>query len=215
MPTTAPAAPAHRPPPYALLFRDDPRPARPAPRLLARDLAVEHATPCREALELAARPGLIGALIDVGLDDGSGVDLVEPIRAEHPGAHIVIWSGREEYKVVVQAQRVGCTYLPKATEDEKALKHLAAIWLDAIRARAPFSEVLSERIERFIAYNEVPAPLDELVRLAARGHSQTEIASLLGSKKKTIESRAASLQKKVGLTLTECVDEILGRGPPL
>ena len=129
MPTSAPAAPAHRPPPYALLVEDDLLTARAALRLLAREFVVEHATTCREALELAARPGLVG---------WARRDRSRSRRraAEHPSAHIVIWSGRASYEDVVSAKRVGCAYLPKDEEDEKALPRVARVWLDAIRARA-------------------------------------------------------------------------------
>ena len=60
-----------------------------------------------EALTLAGslHPAVI--LLDIGLPDGDGIDLVGPVRRASPGAIVVLVSGRPEQDYGGRAERAG------------------------------------------------------------------------------------------------------------
>ena len=60
-----------------------------------------------EALERATREGFDVALVDVKLPDGSGVDLIAPLRAASPGSEVVLITGFGSMEAALAALRSG------------------------------------------------------------------------------------------------------------
>ena len=74
-----------------------------------------------EATRIAAESEFDVALLDLGLPDGSGIDLAKQLRAVHPDIAIVIFSGDDSEHALLAAVEAGsCGYVLK-TEPVEAL----------------------------------------------------------------------------------------------
>ncbi|MFG0315897.1 MAG: sigma-54-dependent transcriptional regulator [Planctomycetota bacterium JB042] len=79
-----------------------------------------------------------GLLVDVTLPDGSGLDLLETVRAAAPAAEVVVITGDERVETVVDALRRGASdYLTKPVD----VARLSAILRDLRRRLAGSTEV--------------------------------------------------------------------------
>ena len=90
--------------PTALLVEDEPLVAMLTEETL-RDLGFEPiwAESAGAALDMLKRePGLVLAVIDVGLPDMRGDDLARTIRREHPRLGIIVASGHDEIRLRTQ-----------------------------------------------------------------------------------------------------------------
>jgi two-component system catabolic regulation response regulator CreB len=84
-------------PPRVLLLEDDPAIARTVAYALERDgFAVMHVLLVREAAERLRAGAADVALLDVGLPDGSGLDLCRQLRHEQPALPIVLLTARSD-----------------------------------------------------------------------------------------------------------------------
>jgi len=78
-----------------------------------------------KALALARPPAY--AVIDLRLDDGNGLDVVETIREKRPEARIVVLTGYGAIATAVAAVKVGATdYLSKPADAEDIVNALLA-----------------------------------------------------------------------------------------
>ncbi len=102
-----------------LLIDDDPLYLQTLQRSLARRrYDSQTAQNFEKALELARRPGqrYDFILIDLKLGAHSGLELIEPLRALHPGARIVLMTGYASVATAVEAIKRGAdNYLLKPT----------------------------------------------------------------------------------------------------
>jgi two-component system, OmpR family, catabolic regulation response regulator CreB len=86
-------------PPTLLLLEDDPAIARTVAYALQRDgFAVEHVLLVQQAAHRLAAPahGISLAILDVGLPDGSGLDLCRELRRAGPALPIILLTARGE-----------------------------------------------------------------------------------------------------------------------
>jgi two-component system response regulator HydG len=96
-------------------------------RLLGEVLQLAHydvcaATTSSAAIEAACRDEFDIILLDVGLPDTSGIETLQRLRSESISAGIVMISGDDDAKIVVEAMRLGALdYLVKPLSAEKVL----------------------------------------------------------------------------------------------
>lgn len=167
----------------------------------------------REAVELAdlKRPDVI--VLDVGLPDADGLDLIEELRRKARGCFVLVLSMHDDAERVERSFSSGADgYLVKdAAEDEllTALDALVAgerylyppLGAALVRAAsAPPKDPLTDR-ER------------EVVRLLALGHTNAEAAKTMYLSIRTIESHRAHAMAKLRLdTRADLVAWALERG---
>jgi DNA-binding NarL/FixJ family response regulator len=167
----------------------------------------------REAVELVEvkRPDVV--VLDIGLPDADGLELIELLRAKGRGSRILLLSMHDEPSRVERAFQHGADgYLVKdAAEGElvaaiESLRRgerylyppLGAALVAA--AGAPASDPLSDR-ER------------EIVRLLAFGHTNSEIAASVHLSVRTVETHRAHAMSKLRLSSrSELVRWALDRG---
>ena len=150
--------------------------------------------------ELSAQPvGYDVVVADLILPDASGEQVVKAVRAHAPGANILILSMIDDVNAAALALRAGAVgYL---TKDAAALE-----LVNAVRSVAAGRRYLQPALGAQLAAGE-PAGRstvlrdDELavLRLLALGHTNAEVARLLGVSLRTVESRRARLFGKLGL----------------
>lgn len=101
---------------------DDPFRTRIAQALIKRGYHVLSAATLEEALSLAS-PSIDRALIDLKLTDGSGLTLIEPLRARNPEVSIVMLTGYGSIATAMEAVRRGALhYLTKPTDLDDILR---------------------------------------------------------------------------------------------
>ena len=115
---------------HLLVVEDDPRLGRLLRRLLEEDRhVVELATDVRSALELATEIGGIEAIVlDIGLPDGSGLDVARDLRAKGSTVPILILTARDTVVDRVTGLDAGADdYLVKPFALEELLARLRAL----------------------------------------------------------------------------------------
>ena len=191
-----------------VLLVDDHRVVRAGLRMLLEaegDLeVVDEAGDVRDALFKARRhtPDLI--VLDVMLPDGDGVESIEKLHAEAPGAKVLILSMEDSPHHVRRAFGKGASgyVLKDAAEDElaSAIREIAAggrYLHPALGARMVQAEV--EERERAAA-DPLSDREREVLRLLARGYTNQEIASQLYISVRTAETHRAHIMQKLRFT---------------
>jgi DNA-binding NarL/FixJ family response regulator len=129
-------------------------------------------------------------IIDIGLPDGSGLDVLATVRQE--GAHAltpaIVRSGACEPGLVVRATALDAKYLVKNAEQE--WNTLLAFLEDAISPKRKIA-----RVVRSLALTEAVA--DVVIR-SALGEPREAIAEARGTTIKTVENQQATAAEQTG-----------------
>jgi len=172
-------------------------------------------------------------LLDVGLPDGSGLDLLAWMQVHAPGRDAVIVSSLGDDATVLQALRGGAVgYLLKNGSDTELELSLASMQ----RGGAPIDPVIARRILALMAApgnsetlanipperppEDAPAPHSDLsaretevLQLVAQGHSNREIARSLNLSVNTVECHAKNIYRKLAVrSRAGAVHAARGRG---
>lgn len=131
-------------PPCVLLLEDDPAIARTVAYALERDgFAVRHVLLVREAAEQLRSGAADVVLLDVGLPDGSGLDLCRTLRQEQPALPIVMLTARSDETDRVLGLELGADdYIAKPFSPRELVARVRALLR---RARATASPVTPPR----------------------------------------------------------------------
>jgi DNA-binding NarL/FixJ family response regulator len=151
--------------------------------------------------KLAAEPFDL-MLLDLGLDDGFGLNALPHLRSAYPALRIVVLTSMDEDVYAERALRAGADGFVMKTAPKSTL--LAAV--DAVLAGDLYvSPAVNRRLLRRAVQEQATDAGDslstreiEVLRLIAAGHSTREIAERLNRSVKTIESHKMSLKSKLG-----------------
>ncbi len=122
----------------ALIVDDEETYARSLKRLLAkRDISVDHAATCAEALARARKRPYDLVLLDFLLPDGSGLDLIPPLRALAPAPQVLMMTAFGTIENAVEAMRRGAfDYVTKSTTIDGIVERV----MDARRVAGALAE---------------------------------------------------------------------------
>jgi two-component system, NarL family, nitrate/nitrite response regulator NarL len=199
-----PAVPA--PTPVTVLLVDDHPLLR---RGLAAMLGLEdwvgrvvEAGSVREGAALGAVEAVDVAVVDLGLPDGSGVDLVRRLRRT-PGCPVLVLTMTRDDAAVRECLTAGATGYVLKDSPPDAVVRAARTVLDGGLVLGP--EVASAALPRSGA-SALPPPLDRLtpadlrlLTLLARGRTNAEAARELGVAEKTVRNRVALMLGVLGV----------------
>ena len=171
------------------------------------DLCVfgEAATP-EEALAAVgrARPDL--AIVDLGLGDADGLELVKALLARHPGLPVLVCSMHHESVYAERALRAGARgYVMKQEPNATVLAAIRRVLSGEIHVgERVASRMLLKLVNPQAAGSEpgVEQLSDrefEVFRFLGRGSGPSEIARLLGVSVKTVETYRDHIKRKLGL----------------
>ena len=142
-------------------------------------------------------------LLDLGLPDGSGVELIaETRRLARPPEVLVISVMGDEGSVLAAIQAGAGGYLLKDSEDAAVVAAIEQL----LQGGAPLSPSIAVHLMRRLqapadpaarAAPELSARETELLRLIAKGLSYEEVAQLTGLRYNTIASYAKELYRKL------------------
>lgn len=137
------------------------------------------------------------AIVDIGLDGGSGLDLVRQVLALDPTAGILLYTGAVEQSVLRAALDSGARgFAMKAGP--------AAELLAAVRVVAAGGEYVDPRIARLLEVSAaVHVPIvtpreREILDLLAEGLKSDEIAERLVLSPMTVDTHVRNLMRKLG-----------------
>jgi DNA-binding NarL/FixJ family response regulator len=140
-------------------------------------------------------------IADLGLPDGSGLDLIAQVHRDTPHTHVIVLTVLDdERKLVAAIERGARGYLLK---DEPALGLIDAI-VEVMEGGAP----ISPAIARYLVQRLTPAtPVDSAVQLtererqvlefAAKGFTHAEIAQLMRVSTTTVASYTRHIYEKL------------------
>ena len=168
----------------------------------------------KEAFAFLEQQPISLALIDLGLPDGNGIEIIEKIRALESNALILVisaWSTQESLFGAIKAGATG--YVLKERDDAEVLLSIRSI----LRGGAPIDPFIAREILRQIAASEhedtVIAPQSseaepslltarekEILNLVAQGLSNREIAEQLFVSRYTVESHIKHIYRKLSVT---------------
>ncbi len=153
------------------------------------------------------------ALVDLGLPDGNGIELIEKLRAQDSSALILVisaWSTQESLFSAIKAGATG--YVLKERDDAEVLLSIRSI----LRGGAPIDPFIAQEILKQISASVITGSKDnktldsdvahltnretEILDLVAQGMSNKEIAEQLFVSKYTVESHIKHIYRKLSVT---------------
>ena len=151
--------------------------------------------------------GPLLALVDLGLPDGSGLELIGELHRDRPGARVVVSTVLDDDAHLLQALAAGAEgYLLKYRDRAELVELLQRLDRD----EAAISPTLARRIlERFRSQARAelaaPEPVQlteretEVLRLIGRGLILREVAHVLGVSTHTVAHHVKSIYAKLGI----------------
>jgi two-component system, LuxR family, response regulator FixJ len=181
--------------PQFLIVEDDPLVADGVKRVLEKHGQVEVVATIQAARETLARetPGRC-MIVDVGLPDGSGLDLLEEHKALLDRIDVLVLTGMFERDLINRASMLGA---------HVALKPISASMLDDfVRSLVPRTAPVAARakiVEREAARWKLTPREKEIVQLHVDGKTREEIIRELGISSKTYANHVTSILTKTDL----------------
>lgn len=167
----------------------------------------------KESIEIIDTHPISLALVDLGLPDGNGVEIIEKIRSLEGNTMILVisaWSTQESLFSAIKAGATG--YVLKERDDAEVLLSIRSI----LRGGAPIDPFIAREILKQISETEDPAPEQEVIEgaessiltnrekeilcLVAQGLSNREIAEQLFVSRYTVESHIKHIYRKLSVT---------------
>lgn len=168
-----------------------------------RPVEILEATTGEEALAAIRSEPLDIVVLDLGLPDRPGLDVLKISKHEKPGLPVLVLTMHDEESFAVRVLKAGAAgYLTK----ESAATELAAAVLRVLRGGRYVSQSLAERLAAHLGAPTDRAPHEtlsdrefEVFCLMARGRSLTEIAHSLFISVKTVSTHRARILQKMEL----------------
>jgi DNA-binding NarL/FixJ family response regulator len=146
----------------------------------------------------AGQPDVL--MLDVGLPDGSGMDLCPELKAKYPAMNILMLTSYAEYAVISHVLNNGASgYILKNATSEEIMEGIRTVAsgkrflceeTDAVLKKERDRQLILTRQER------------ELLGLLATGHTSKEIAEKMHLGYETVRSYRKNLQTKLGVHST-------------
>jgi DNA-binding NarL/FixJ family response regulator len=156
-----------------------------------------------EAVELALqeRPDL--CILDVGMPRLTGLQATREIKAQAPEMSVLILSMHRDERYLFEALKAGASgYVLKAEADQDLVEASRAVgrgeaFLTNAAERSLIRDWMSSSEE---GPREPLTPREqEVVKLIAEAHTNTQIAGVLHLSEKTVESHRANVLRKLGM----------------
>jgi len=148
------------------------------------------------------RPDVV--LVDLILEEGSGIELIKDIVARDPAARLIVISAHDENVYAERCLRAGAMgYVSKQEATEHILDAIGLVMAGDFYLSSHLSSVLLRRVAGHADDEDVDATTSlsdrelEVFELLGRGKSISEIAHHLHLSPKTIETYRAHLKEKL------------------
>ncbi|MBC8334042.1 MAG: response regulator transcription factor [Anaerolineales bacterium] len=157
-------------------------------------------------------------VLDIGLPDSNGIDVVSEIRRHELSARIVILSMYGDRELVLRAIEAGCDgFVPKSSAHTDLLQAIRTVhqgkrFLHPDAATEMINGMLAKQDEKrllsMLSEREI-----EVLRLVARGYTSKEIGDQLALSPKTVDTYRQRAMSKLDLdSRAEIIDFALKAG---
>ena len=149
------------------------------------------------------------ALIDLGLPDGSGIDLIAELRHADPGMGILVISAWSTEDAILSALRAGANgYVLKERDDLEVSLSIRSV----LRGGAPIDPFIARRViaelqgaapatpESTGTESTLSARESQILRLVADGLTNREIAEQLHLSRYTVECHIKHIYRKLAVS---------------
>jgi len=157
-------------------------------------------------------------ILDVGLGDRDGIEVLKQIRASYPQLPVLMMSMYSEDVYAIRALRSGASgYIEKSADPElllAAVRRVAAggKWISATMTEKLMAQIGGEPV-RTLPHELLSDRELEVFRLLGSGKSVTEIARALNLSVKTVSTHRMHIVEKTGLeTNAAIVDYVMSNG---
>lgn len=155
-----------------------------------------------EVLPVLRREPIDVVILDVSLDDRSGIDLLGPLHAEFPKLPVLMLSMHAEEQYAIRCLRAGAAgYIQKDTTPQELIAAIERV----TSGRRYISEAVSEQLAAQLMRGDEREPHErlsdrefEVFRLIGMGHSATEVGEMLHISVKTVSTYRARILEKTG-----------------
>lgn len=176
-----------------------------AARTAFPDCEIRESSSAREGIFAASGEPIDLAIVDLGLPDGSGQDVIFAISEAQPDALVIVATVMGDDASIISALSLGAQgYLLKDTPVDLFVRQLAQIG-DGVPALSP--SIARRIVDHFRTTAEVPVEGADLtprerdvLSLIGRGLRNAEAARALGLSDSTVASHIKSIYSKLGIT---------------
>lgn len=146
-------------------------------------------------------------LLDLGLPDIDGVEVLERIRQDHPRLHVLMISGLKNEQCLLRAMRAGASgFILKQGSASDLIRSVRSVSQGNLVVEWAGSTETAE-MGLFSARQRLNLPQHsvltkrerDVLRLVAQGHSNAEIAARLGISPKTVDTHRTHVMDKLGV----------------
>jgi DNA-binding NarL/FixJ family response regulator len=170
-----------------------------------------------QALELIVSAAPDVALVDISLENGSGIELIKSIKAIYPAVKTLALSMHDESLYAERALRAGARgYIMKSEAAKKIIEGIRSVLAGQLYVSEKIAAMMAEKFVdgRTAA---TASPIEQLsnrelevFQLLGRGHSTRQIADHLHVGFKTVQAYHARIKEKLKLTnATELLREAM------
>ena len=194
-------------PRYTVLLVDDHAVVRRGLRAVLEeemgDIAVQEAGTAREGLECLRRDDYDTLILDIGLPDRNGLDLLKSIHSEWPDLPVLILSMFDESQYGVRMIKAGAAgYVTKASAPEKFVTAVRKILAGGRYISANLAERLADNLSGHFDEEPFDVLSDreyQIFLMIASGKTVSEIANELCLSVKTISTHRAHVLEKTNM----------------
>lgn len=187
--------------------------------------AVSFAVNLAEARAYVSQQPMAMVLVDLGLPDGNGIELIQELRAQDPALWILVISAWSTEEAILGALQAGATgYLLKERDDLEVSLSIRSV----LRGGAPIDPFIARRILTLLPsaplqkasessdageMEALSARESEILEWVSRGLSNREIAEQLTISRYTVECHIKRIYRKLAVSSrTRAVSEARQRG---
>lgn len=168
-----------------------------------------------EAIKIIAekRPDIV--LLDINLEQGSGIDSIPHIRKISPGTRIIVVTMHSQPQYAKKMLKLGAKgYITKNSAIEEVHKAIDEVMQNRVYVCSEIKDILSNQILnsesavpdiRALSVREM-----EIIKLITDGHSSKEISSMLHIGIRTVEVHRHNILKKLKLKNTASLINFVG-----
>ena len=173
----------------------------------------------REAMVAISRATVDVALVDLGLPDGSGIDVIKAIRRHQPKCDIMVISVFQDEEIALRAIEAGAAgYLLKDSAPLDIVASIRSLRAGGAPINPMIARFLLDRFRPSDTSRRIPkrpagalalsAREIEILRIVAKGLSLAEIAGLLGISVNTAKTHVKRIYHKLAVrSRTEAIFE--------
>jgi DNA-binding NarL/FixJ family response regulator len=177
-----------------LVVEDDPTIRRSLTRWIRQTspLNVVEVETVRDGLD-ALKSGPVGAIVDVRLPDGDGLDLVQTIKERSPTTSILVTTASDDASYANRAHLLGVALARKPEIHANIL-----VFLNSLATNQNVSRV-DQALANLAAIAGLSRQQRRIVEMMARGTKRSELAGALGVEETTVRTHVRTIIRRVGV----------------